>query len=382
MKFIYGLLALAASIVVSNAQSCEIGVCVKEGENCDINNYNYTNNAIVSINCEYGTFCPSSSTVFTPVCTKLSGLGEVCGNGFTQCGEPYTCRYSGTDSAGNRMNTCAMPSYLGFGESCNADYQCGSGLSCNNEVCSLLPNVVCTNSGQCPFGQWCNGTTVHNTPVQCQPLLANGAECTDDDQCPYNTYCGTKVGDTSGKTFCQSSFNKNQGDSCASHGSRYVEPTSGLRYECSANLICASNNNTCQVPDIAVPAGDCMDASVSCPYSFGSQCQCTSTSQIKTGSCTQLPLNLNSNCQTTVQNLVSCAIAHECPSIEYISLGPDSCIMKNCKSELCDNNGCVNQNVGACGNQPVYAVCSPPSSSSVVLPSFVLLIVAIIALLF
>ncbi|KAN0011772.1 hypothetical protein ACTFIU_007339 [Dictyostelium citrinum] len=365
MKFIYVLLAIAALIVASSAQFCNVGVCVKEGENY---------NSVVDITCEFGTFCPTSSVIFTPVCTKLSGPGETCNTPFTQCAEPYQCRQV------NNMFTCAMPAYLGFGESCNSNYQCGAGLTCNNEICSLKPNVICSNDYQCPFGQFCNGTTLLNTPVQCRPLYASGDKCTRDSQCPYDNYCGLKQGDTSGDFFCQPSFNKVQGDVCSVHGAAFVELSSGFRYECAATLVCAGG--TCQAPQNEIPTGDCMDATVNCPSTYGSSCECTSTSQVKTGKCSSSPFNLNSNCQTSVKNLVSCAIENECPSIEGISLGPDSCLMKHCKSELCDNNNCVALSSNSCGDQPVYPVCNAPSSSSVVLPSFVLLIVAIIALLF
>ncbi|KAM9960634.1 hypothetical protein ACTFIW_009780 [Dictyostelium discoideum] len=378
MKFIYGLLALAASIVATNAQYCTIGVCVKEGENCNINNYNFTDNSVVDITCEYGTFCPTSSVIFTPVCTKLSGLGETCGTPFTECAEPFSCRSVAT-SKGN-LQTCAMPGYLGFGESCNSDYQCGNGLTCNEEICSLKPHVICGNDGQCPFGQFCNATDSLNTPVQCRTLYATGQKCTRDGQCAYNNYCGAKQGDTSGDLFCQSNFNKVQGDACAVHGaSAFVQLASGFRYECAASLTCQAG--TCQSPQNSIPTGDCMDVANACPSAYYSTCQCTSTSQVKTGKCSASPFNLGSNCQTSAQNLASCAIEHECPSVESIELGPDSCLMKHCRSEICDNNNCVVQ-TNTCGDVPVYPVCNTPSSSSVVLPSFILLIVAIIALLF
>ncbi|KAK5575876.1 hypothetical protein RB653_007010 [Dictyostelium firmibasis] len=373
MKFIYGLLALAASIVTANAQFCSIGLCLKEGDNCSPKNYNFTNNNVVDFNCEWGTFCPTSSQIFTPVCTKYSGPGETCGTPFTDCMSPYQCRTV------NTLSTCAIGGYLGFGEDCNTDYQCGSGLYCVEGACSLKPNVICNYDGECPFGQWCNGTSLLNTPVQCQSVYASGSKCTRDGQCSYDNYCGYKDGDNN-FMYCQPSFNKKLGDACSPHGSSFVDLESSYRYECSASLTCLGG--TCQNPTMTVPTGDCMDAATqSCPSTYGSDCQCTSTSQIQTGKCTPTIVELNANCQTSVQSLVQCAIDHECPSIESITLGPDSCIMKHCKSELCESN-CLQQPTDTCGDQPLYAVCNLPSSSSVVLPSFVLLIVAIIALLF
>jgi hypothetical protein len=153
--------------------------------------------------CPFDQFCSSSEQ-----CGPKIAVGAVCNSSYeASFGSLAQCKQEVFFSAAqygcsNVSNTCVMEKgFKNTNDGCSLGTECASG-TCNGGKCAgLARNAVCTRTGACAFGDYCNAVS-----RTCVARPAANAACTDNallesvddegdtetgDPCPYLYICSS-----------------------------------------------------------------------------------------------------------------------------------------------------------------------------------------------
>eukprot|EP01133_Synstelium_polycarpum_P000433 gene433-515_t len=380
MKFIAILFFAAVVLCATVNSSCNTGYkCIAEGESCEV--MRSTHDDYNLYRCEPGTWCPLGLFDGNPApnCTAYQSEGEYCDNDFFECHDGLSC-YS-NDGA----SSCQNLGYLFAGESCDAQIQCSDNLVCIEGKCSLEAGEACSSQSECPYGFYCNSDAEGFDYSICNATLPVGSNCTSkyntalEEVCELGTVCSLDNKNAEDAMFtCVAIFSKKAGDSCSGDTSTGMD-ASIPKWDCNmaAGLYC--ENSICATPNYTPAASNCSDSANTCPAYQYQSCFCESMTS-PTGAC-KLTVNLNAECQESIQDLTECAIDNEC-KFEGVDNNEsrESCLYRNCRSIMC-NNKCVAEIARdeSCSEAPLYPACR--SSSSFVKPSIAIaLVFALVAL--
>eukprot|EP01133_Synstelium_polycarpum_P016876 gene16876-20066_t len=282
----------------------------------------------VNFNCAQGSFCLNT----TLTCTAYKQQGEPCDNLANRCQKNLACDASA-------QSTCQYIGYAMAGEACSYDNQCvSSNLACTNGTCALKAGAICSEQGDCPYGQFCGLDPTNFNNALCFDNLAEGANCTGPKKFPIRNGCQSGLVcaqdmDNQGSFVCIRPFSRTLNQPCADAAAYFLK-NDFPQFTCSFDqgLICGING-TCQ------PLAPTMTSSTNCtapngtcnPYSI---CACSSFGS-PTGQC-EIGFAIDAECQSSLINIASCAALHNCKD-SNLANNPNSCIYRNCQSEMCSS---------------------------------------------
>ncbi|KAN0015839.1 hypothetical protein ACTFIU_005786 [Dictyostelium citrinum] len=318
MKVLILLVLLLSLNSVFAGYTPQCSACFSEGQRCmvfDENTGSYKNGG----ECNDGLVCAAKNRGDDEknwTCMKPIELNGVCA-GESSCVIGLTC-----DPVEYK---CLNSRFAQIGEKCSSETDCSGALaSCTNNVCTAEPSGKCDDASDCEYGSTCSNSL-------CVPLRKQGESCDfmKGESCIYGLSCVTNSTGSAG--ICGPLFSKPLGGSC------FVDDDCNQ----SENLYCSQKSHLCEeYVEPKQPTTNCSLTQDSCgPFH---QCSCD-------GKCYQsspLPTQVSSG----IQPLVNCVLKNKCTWVTNF-FSSDSCITKNCASELCKYNGVtIMDNALTCGN--------------------------------
>jgi len=328
--------------------------------------------------CDFG-YCNTSTNMCVP--SQTVPVGAACGPAYDICAagsvcvynissgictarKQYLCSCDFTATVGNTQedqtcdtNLCVQGKcdFLRHaGATCTQNYECFSN-SCMNNLCTNNKNYGdnCTrNVDACPSDAYCPNAGV------CTKYALLGGNCTNAN-CGAAAYCDTVL-----KT-CQSSFTAGVGQSC----------NSGNSGQCVSSATCVGG--MCVAKQNGLPCNN---------YNCSGTCSCTNGQ-------TSCQLYNFANCDSSLSSYDSCINNNCYTDFGTFSYAGDSCVMKNCRSQISSAFCCLygNQNASpAIASILSYFDCSKnkfigspcdPNSAPLMSASFVTLFVALLYVL-
>ncbi|KAK5583459.1 hypothetical protein RB653_005054 [Dictyostelium firmibasis] len=345
LVFIY--LYLICEVFSSYAPECSS--CFSEGQRCmvlDTNSGSYKNGG----ECYNGLVCTAKNKGDDEKnwqCMKPIELNGNC-SGENSCDIGLTC-----DPVEYK---CLNSRFAQIGEKCSSVLDCSGTLSsCKNGICTVEPSGKCDDASDCEYGSTCSNNL-------CKPLGKQGEPCDNykGTHCIYGLTCVTNSS-TSGT--CGALYSKPLGGTCSSDN------------DCnqSQNLYCSIKTNICEeYIEPQQPKTNCSLTQDSCDQFH--ECSCD-------GKCYQssaFPTQVSQG----IEPLVNCILKNKCTWVTNF-FSSDSCMTKNCGSELCKYSGAtIFDNALSCGNTHQSEKYCDSNSVSRVSSSIILLISSLIILIF
>eukprot|EP01133_Synstelium_polycarpum_P012070 gene12070-14122_t len=338
-----------------------------------------------------------------PNCTAYGSVGDACNDmQELMCFGGLTCDKT--------TSKCKALNYAVAGETCTTADDCALGadfkpiMECTNGVCTKIAVDNCLANSTCPFGQFC-GTAGRDKA--CQPTIALGQPCQPEYSCATGTVCSPDA-DGQGST-CIAPFTKTEGQKCSAPTLLYGDgmiPVSDCKV--SSGLTCI--DGYCKLLD-APSSANCSATACGTDQS----CVCESFTSA-TGVCRSSSV-YNQACQDSLQAIIACAIKNKCKDDLSLpmSASPGICLYTHCNEAMCSNKCIANTQVTdptTCPPFGPYGACkpltpttttttttssstattttptsssptptSPVSSSSIIIPSTVGIVSAIIVIL-
>ncbi|KAM9974150.1 hypothetical protein ACTFIW_003062 [Dictyostelium discoideum] len=348
MKVLILVLLLLLSLSgVFTAYTPQCSSCYSEGQRCmilDTNSGTYKNGG----ECNDGLVCAAKNKGEDEknwICMKPIELNGVCA-GESSCVIGLTC-----DPVEFK---CLNSRFAQIGEKCSKDTDCSGTLaSCTNNICKSESSGKCDDASDCEYGSTCSNSL-------CVPLRKQGESCDSmkGETCIYGLSCLSN-------STCGPLFSKPLGASCL------------MDDDCNQpeNLYCSQKSHLCEeYVQPKQPTTNCSLTENSCDQFH--ECSCD-------GKCYQsspFPTQVTSG----MQPLVNCVLKNKCTWVTNF-FSSDSCITKNCASELCKYNGVTTMNNAlTCGNNHqsnIYCADSNSVSRTNINNSMLLLILLLSILL-
>jgi len=291
--------------------------CSETCTNCAACTENLVAPASISFRPFDTSYCDVSS------CVALKPPGASCTED-TQCGfsliDPLSNgspQCMGSNSNGTATGTCIVTGTVGVGDSCTNDYDCDGNsdnnyVTCKGGVC-VGPSAggQCNDETECTYGYYCSNRT-------CQLQIQLGGTCDPSsapqtDQCVLGLACGVQ-----GKCI--------EANSLSSGGLCYYsndEDWSG-NGDCGYDLYCAADGKCASYPPTPTPCQNNTD----CPSGL---CACNYYSSNAQYECSTNDNAMPSICKPYADSLLTCLQTNKCKS--SLSINPNTCAEKNCKSE-------------------------------------------------
>eukprot|EP01133_Synstelium_polycarpum_P012068 gene12068-14120_t len=246
--------------------------------------------------------------VTNPVCTAYQKAGQFCDQKTYRCPDTMQCVYN---TAGNK--TCENVYYASAGEVCFLDRDCSQEnntipvMQCIKGVCVLKTGDVCSAIYGCGYGQYCKNPSTDD--AVCVPTVGLGAICNHtsilNQHCHTNLIC-SPAADGKSNT-CIEPFTKTVNQPCAGTALLYGIANIPIT-DCKVSDGLQCINSVCKK---ITPTPSSVNCTVStCGSTVNELCVCDSFNS-GTGAC-QLALNLDQDCQDSLQDIIDCATEHKC----------------------------------------------------------------------
>ncbi|KYQ89832.1 putative transmembrane protein [Tieghemostelium lacteum] len=250
-------------------------------------------------------------------------------------------------------SVCSLAYFAQLNEPCQKDTDCYQSLTtqkCLNYTCQLKDTERCQSDYDCELTQYCEGSM-----SKCIERLSIGTECNSSRQCYQNLVCSQ--GDSSSTNICSWPFLTSVGEMCT---------TSEVAYKIGCTLqdglYCSRLDNRCR----KVPT-DCSMCSVdgsSGPVCESGGCLCTGNRTDVSGVCNVPIIYTDPQCEASAKLLLECGNNNGCSLDDELAWNPNSCLMKNCKVNLCQTKQCTKTPSKKSDLQRLEQMCYTASTST------------------